>query len=195
MDENMNQENSNQAGMQESQPEAPPMPENKPQSEMSPPQSGGETMVSGGSVGEYASFIQRAIAAIIDAVLVGFVIAILGMLFGGMFASSKSMMYAPPGIGNNPFLQGVGGLLSWAYYIFMDVKYGATLGKMAMKIRVQKEETGANLTWVQAFLREVIGKFISGVVLFIGYLWMLWDPKKQTWHDKIAGSVVVKKPM
>jgi uncharacterized RDD family membrane protein YckC len=34
--------------------------------------------------------------------------------------------------------------------------------------------------------------YISGATIFLGYLWMLWDPRKQTWHDKAAGSFVVK---
>jgi uncharacterized RDD family membrane protein YckC len=32
---------------------------------------------------------------------------------------------------------------------------------------------------------------VSAIVFLLGYLWMLWDPEKQTWHDKAAGSVVV----
>ena len=36
-----------------------------------------------------------------------------------------------------------------------------------------------------------IGRIVSGIVIFLGYLWMIWDGEKQTWHDKMAGSVVV----
>jgi uncharacterized RDD family membrane protein YckC len=53
-------------------------------------------------------------------------------------------------------------------------------------------DTGQNLDVISAILREVVGKFISSLILLLGYFWMLWDPKKQTWHDKIAKSVVVK---
>ena len=35
-------------------------------------------------------------------------------------------------------------------------------------------------------------KFLSGLVIGLGYFWMLWDPKKQTWHDKLVNTVVVK---
>lgn len=42
-------------------------------------------------------------------------------------------------------------------------------------------------------LREVIGKFVSGLVLGIGFFWAIWDKDNQTWHDKIAGTVVVRK--
>ena len=37
----------------------------------------------------------------------------------------------------------------------------------------------------------LIGRYISTIPLFLGYFWMLWDPNKQTWHDKIANCLVV----
>jgi len=33
---------------------------------------------------------------------------------------------------------------------------------------------------------------ISGQIFYLGYLWMLWDDKQQTWHDKVVGSIVVR---
>jgi uncharacterized RDD family membrane protein YckC len=42
----------------------------------------------------------------------------------------------------------------------------------------------------RAFLRWLVS-ILSAIVAFLGYLWMIWDPQKQTWHDKAAGSVVV----
>ncbi|KKS17541.1 MAG: hypothetical protein UU77_C0032G0002 [candidate division WWE3 bacterium GW2011_GWC1_41_7] len=126
----------------------------------------------------YATFFQRFVAGLIDFVLVGIVTTILGAVLG--FANADRGFV-------NPF-----SVLAWAYYIYMVVKYGATVGKMAMGLRVQNETTGANLSWLEAFLREVVGKLLSGLALGLGFLWMLWDPKKQTWHDKIAKSIVVK---
>ena len=49
---------------------------------------------------------------------------------------------------------------------------------------------GQPLSVGTAFVRSLM-KLISGAVLLIGYLWMLWDPEKQTWHDKVAGTYVV----
>jgi uncharacterized RDD family membrane protein YckC len=128
----------------------------------------------------YATFWQRFLAVIIDAIIVGFVVGFLSGMFGFRHADG-SYGYS------NPF-----GLLAPAYAVFMLVKYGATLGKMAMGIRVQNESTGKNLTVVEAILRELVGKFVSSIALGLGYFWMLWDPKKQTWHDKFAKSIVVK---
>ena len=68
---------------------------------------------------------------------------------------------------------------------------GQTLGKMALGIKVIKRN-GQALGLGQAALREVVGKFVSFIALCLGFLWVAWDPKKQGWHDKIAGTEVIK---
>lgn len=67
---------------------------------------------------------------------------------------------------------------------------GQTLGKRALGIRVISHETGGPIGYGRALVRY-LGRIVSAIVLFLGYLWMLWDGEKQTWHDKMAGSVVV----
>lgn len=130
---------------------------------------------------DYASFWARFAAALIDGILVG---TVAGFFTGGNTIGDGSISVGSAG--------GVPWLIGSVYYVLMISKYGATLGKMAMKIRVENMETGENLTIVEAILREVVGKFASALVILLGYFWMLWDPNKQTWHDKIAKSVVVK---
>lgn len=61
-----------------------------------------------------------------------------------------------------------------------------------MKLKVVRTN-GSNLSFGRAFLREVIGKFVSGLVLYLGYLWAFWDKNRQAWHDKIADTYVVTK--
>ena len=124
----------------------------------------------------YASFWQRFGAALIDGILFGVVSNVLGAILPSL---SEARSWITP-------------LVFWIYAVYMTVNYGATLGKMALKIRVQNESTGANLTYGEAVLREVVGKFLSSLIFLLGYLWMLWDPKKQTWHDKLGKSIVVK---
>jgi uncharacterized RDD family membrane protein YckC len=51
-------------------------------------------------------------------------------------------------------------------------------------------ETGGPIGYANAFIR-FIGRYVSTIVLFLGYFWMLWDKEKQCWHDKFAGDVVV----
>lgn len=128
----------------------------------------------------YAGFFQRLVATLIDGVLLAVGSGILSGVFGLMGDAGRTLASL------------VTMVLGYAYYVYFISHRGQTLGKQAMGIRVQNMETGQNLDVVSAILREVVGKFISALVLLLGYFWMLWDDKKQTWHDKIAKSVVVK---
>jgi len=141
-----------------------------------PTASAGPVPVSAG----YASFFERFVAAIIDSLIVSFVTGILAGGLGGFREGSYSVTY------------GSFGLLGVAYYVFMLYKYGATFGKQVMKIRVQSISTGEKLTLGEAAVREIVGKFLSSIVFCLGYFWMIWDGQKQTWHDKLVKSVVVK---
>jgi uncharacterized RDD family membrane protein YckC len=79
----------------------------------------------------------------------------------------------------------------FAYFVFMDVRYQATLGKTAMKLKVVGIDFQP-ITLKKAILRETIGKAISLVVFLIGFIWAAFDPRKQAWHDKIAETYVTK---
>ena len=90
----------------------------------------------------------------------------------------------------------VGGYL---YQLVMIGVWGATVGKFATGIRVRQVD-GTPAGWREAALRPVLETVISllrastlGLLSLVDYLWMLWDPHKQTLHDKLAGTIVVKK--
>jgi uncharacterized RDD family membrane protein YckC len=77
-----------------------------------------------------------------------------------------------------------------AYYTYFEgSEDGQTIGKRACGISVQSVD-GGSIGHTRAFLRY-IGRIVSTIPLLLGYFWMLWDPNKQTWHDKIANSIVV----
>ncbi len=92
----------------------------------------------------------------------------------------------------DPTLQSIVSLLAGiAYFTILEGgAKGQTLGKMALGIRVIDLARGGSIGQGRAFIRY-IGRFVSAIVLLLGYFWMLWDKEKQTWHDKLAGSVVV----
>ncbi len=137
-----------------------------------------------GSTHTYASFGQRLIAALIDGLVVFAVQFVLTMPF------PKTAPGVQPTTGAM-IAQMLGTLFALIYYVYFIYKEGATPGKKVMKIRVVRED-GQPLTVIGAILREVVGKAVSGIVFGLGYLWVLWDKKKQAWHDKIAGTVVIK---
>jgi len=67
---------------------------------------------------------------------------------------------------------------------------GQTLGMKAVSIRVVDFDTGGPIGYGRGTVRALVQYFLSGI-LYLGYLWMLWDREKQTWHDKASRSVVV----
>ena len=125
-----------------------------------------------------AGWWTRFLAIIIDFIALGIVTSILtSILYPGADPSSNS---------------GLSTLLGVIYFVYFWSSYGKgqTLGSRAMKIRVVKTD-GSYLDLVGAFLRY-IGFFISCIALFIGLIWAAFDAQKQGWHDKIAGTYVVK---
>ena len=79
------------------------------------------------------------------------------------------------------------------YYVALTGLKGQTLGKMALGIMVvnaQGEPPGIR----RAAFREIVGKFVSEIAIFLGYLWVGWDKKKRGWHDHIASTYVVRAP-
>jgi len=80
-------------------------------------------------------------------------------------------------------------ILFFAYFIFMTKYFQQTVGKMIMGIKVVSQK-GVNLSWSTLIFREVIGRFISKVLL-IPYLLVIFMPKKEALHDLFADTLVV----
>jgi uncharacterized RDD family membrane protein YckC len=122
--------------------------------------------------GPRAGFGQRLAALIIDGVLVGIVGGVLFGILGG------------PGYG-------VSQLVGLAYGIYFEGSpSGQTVGKRIMNIRIVDADSGGPIGYGRATLRH-FAKILSAIPCALGYFWMLWDPNKQTWHDKICNDVVV----
>ena len=83
-------------------------------------------------------------------------------------------------------------LLPALYEILMVGKFGATLGKMAMGIKVVTPE-GQPISYGRSTGRY-FGKMLSGIILGIGYLMAFWDPEKRALHDRICHTRVVSVP-
>jgi uncharacterized RDD family membrane protein YckC len=107
----------------------------------------------------------------------------LASLFVGLFMAIVADPWPP------------GQLVVWAaamlYWVLMTGLKGQTVGKMAMGIMVVR--ANGNLPGIgYAALREMVGKFVSGTFLLVGFIWTGFDPQKQGWHDKIASTYVVR---
>jgi uncharacterized RDD family membrane protein YckC len=120
---------------------------------------------------ERAGFWRRFAAAFIDGVLLGIVSWVLSKILG----TTGSVLTLLIGI---------------AYYTYFHGSTGQTPGDAALSIRVVGKDDGAPIGYGRAFVRWLVS-IISGAVILLGYLWMLWDGENQTWHDKAANAVVV----
>ncbi len=76
------------------------------------------------------------------------------------------------------------------YQAFFTMQYGATLGKIAMKIRVIEIRTLQKPSVVSA-LNRAIFRIISETFFYLGFLWGMLDPARQALHDKTAKTLVV----
>ena len=129
-----------------------------------------------------AGFWRRFGASFVDGVLLSIV--------GDLIASAFGVPFRP----NPVWLAGGNWIeigLSLVYFTYFHGAKGQTAGDAAMGIRVLDIDTGIPIGYQRAFVRWLMS-IVSAVALVLGYLWMLWDPRRQTWHDKVAGSLPMK---
>lgn len=77
------------------------------------------------------------------------------------------------------------------YFIIMTKLFGQTLGKMVFGLKVVSE-VEQSLSWSAVIFRELIGKFISETVFFLGYISIGFSSKKKGWHDYFADTIVIQ---
>lgn len=142
----------------------------------------------------YAGFWRRFLALFIDSLILSLVPSVVFSNSPFKFSSDEPFMVfnmIPLYYSFNLFGGIASFILNLIYYAALESsKYQATLGKMAMGIKVIDTD-GNRLTSQKAIVRYVC-KIISAVILFIGYIMAAFDSKKQALHDKIADTYVVK---
>jgi uncharacterized RDD family membrane protein YckC len=151
---------------------------------------------------QYAGFWIRVAGSIIDSlVLIPLYVPFLIVLFRRI----QDQLETTPTISTTDFSVFGSEFIWWAiglqlvrylYEFVMIGQWNATVGKFAVGIRVRRTD-GSPATWREAALRPVLELMLGilnlGVVSLLDYLWMLWDKQKQTLHDKVASTIVVRK--
>ena len=135
---------------------------------------------------EYAGFWIRVGAALIDTILLLLVtmpllIAIYGWEYWDL--EETGFVAGPADFLISWVAPAVGAIAFWIYR-------QATPGKMMLGLRVVDARTGNTLRTGQAILRY-LGYYVATIPLGIGIIWVALDERKQGWHDKMAGTVVV----
>ena len=123
--------------------------------------------------GEAAGFWRRFVAAFIDGILLSIVSGILRAFLGTDAGT------------------GLGTLASFVYFTYCHGRTGQTPGDAALSIRVVDIDNGEVIGYRRAFGRALVS-IVSTIVLLLGYLWMIWDKRKQTWHDKAVSSLPIR---
>jgi len=125
-----------------------------------------------------AGFWIRVLAFIIDSVILYVINLIVGVVLN-------------PSATGRSGIQTLLGIIYFTYFWSASSLWpGQTVGDKFLNLRIIKTD-GSDLSIVQAFIRYV-GLVISFIVIFIGVIWVAFDPNKQGWADKIAGTYVVK---
>jgi uncharacterized RDD family membrane protein YckC len=128
----------------------------------------------GKASGPRAGFWVRFWALVLDTIICWVVILVLALV-----------LKDGPGVA-------IGAIFSFGYFIYFEGgEQGATPGKRALGIRIIDHDTGAPIGYGRSTVR-LFGRFVSGLFIYLGYLWMLWDDEKQCWHDKMSHDVVVR---
>jgi uncharacterized RDD family membrane protein YckC len=136
---------------------------------------------------QYAGFWIRVVASLIDTLLIiAITVPLLLAIFGWNYFSGASMGW---------WGAVVEFLISWvapavAVIVFWIARQ-ATPGKLAVSAKIVDARTGGALSVGQSIGRY-LGYFVSALPLGLGLIWVAFDGRKQGWHDKLAGTVVIR---
>ena len=128
---------------------------------------------------QYASFGKRFLAALLDGIILSIINILVGFILGLILGRNGANIGGLVGI-----------LIAWLYYALQESSpKQATLGKQALGIVVTDLE-GKPIDLVKATIRY-FSKYISTIILLIGYIMAAFTEKKQALHDIIAGTLVL----
>jgi len=134
---------------------------------------------------EYVGFWLRVGASLIDTVLVTLIcVPLITAIYGWNYWSSDTLVKGPADLLINWVLPAIAVVLFWIYR-------QATPGKMAISAQIVDAASGGKPSTRQLVVRY-LGYYVSIIPLFMGLFWVAFDRRKQGWHDKLAGTVVVR---
>ena len=152
--------------------------------------------------GHYAGFISRLLAFVIDVAIVSIsLIAVTWFLsvtatmlqFRTILGFSLKSLPWFKALVDTPLGTSLGSILSFlfvlGYHVFFLIFAGQTPGKALLGVRVVSIK-GGKLTWLQALVR-FLGYIPSAILIWLGFIWILVDDRRQGWHDKLARTYVI----
>ena len=141
----------------------------------------------------YAGFWKRLAAVLIDSFVLFCPLLFISFILMGVivgFNPDSATQASKAQAEMNIAMRLIGGVLGWLYFAFMESSnQQATLGKMALGIRVTDTD-GSRVSFARATGRH-FAKFVSCIIVYIGFLMAAFTRKKQGLHDKMASCLVV----
>jgi uncharacterized RDD family membrane protein YckC len=129
-----------------------------------------------GATPPYANWGQRFLGTLVDGLvfLVPYILVIVSQGKGVLLAIGAIALI---------------GLAIWQ--LINEGRTGQTVGKKALGIRLVRESDGQPLGVGMAFVRR-LAHFLDSIACYLGWLWPAWDAKRQTFADKVCGSIVIR---
>lgn len=138
----------------------------------------------------FAGFFCRFAALLIDGVLVGLGLMIVKIPVWIINLSVGDSFLFQPFLFNFSVFDVIYYLLTVTYFVLMTYFSGATIGKHLMKIKVI-DIRGEKPSFLSVLLRETVGRYLSALIIYIGYIIAAFDDRKQGLHDRIADTYVI----
>ncbi len=133
----------------------------------------------------YAGFWVRTWATLIDSILILLITyPILISVYGIEYFLSQELVKGPIDLLTSWVLPAIAVIVFWMYK-------SATPGKMIFSARIVDAKTGGKPSTTQCVIRY-FAYIVSILPLLLGFIWIAFDKRKQAWHDKLAGTVVVR---
>ena len=134
---------------------------------------------------EYVGFWARLGASLIDSILLAMICwPVLTYIYGWGYWDSDKLIHGPADFLISWLLPAIAVVVFW-------INRQATPGKIAIDAKIVDADTLEAPTTSKLLIRY-LGYYVSTFGLFIGFLWIAFDPRKQGWHDKMANTVVVR---
>jgi uncharacterized RDD family membrane protein YckC len=152
--------------------------------------------------GHYAGFISRLIAFLLDIVIIAITIAVSGAVWSmllGFFGLEDIFSFVPRfddepwmaviRVATPVIIASLGTFFTIGYFIFFWMLAGQTPGKRFVGIRVVQKNGERIGFWLA--LRRYILYWVSGIPVFLGFLWVLIDDERRGLHDRLSGTYVI----
>ena len=134
----------------------------------------------------YAGFWIRVGASLIDTILIMVLtFPIATAIYGEAYWDSESLVAGLWDVVLSYILPAIAVIVFWVYK-------AATPGKMITNLVIVDAETGGKPSTGQ-FIGRYFAYYLSAIPLMLGFIWVAFDKRKQGWHDKLAGTVVIRK--